>query len=84
MVDLEKGKGSDRQFRRRPLILVTNDDGIMSPGIRELTRALVKLGDVVVIAQQVSKVQWRTQSRWMIQSGPRAGDSARIWIMCEL
>ena len=50
MVDLEKGTGSDRQFRRRPLILVTNDDGIMSPGIRELTRALVKLGDVVVIA----------------------------------
>lgn len=50
MMDLGKGGGSGKQFRRRPLILVTNDDGIMSPGIRELTEALVKLGDVVVIA----------------------------------
>ncbi len=49
-MDLGKGGGSRKQFRRRPLILVTNDDGIMSPGIRELTEALVKLGDVVVIA----------------------------------
>ncbi len=49
-MDLGKGGGSGKQFRRRPLILVTNDDGIMSPGIRELTEALVKLGDVVVIA----------------------------------
>ena len=49
-MDLGKGGGSGKQFRRRPLILVTNDDGIMSPGIRGLTEALVKLGDVVVIA----------------------------------
>jgi len=49
-MDPSESGGSGKQFRRRPLILVTNDDGIMSPGIRELTEALVKLGDVVVIA----------------------------------
>jgi len=36
--------------RRRPLILVTNDDGIYSPGIRALTKAMNDIGDVVVIA----------------------------------
>ena len=36
--------------RRRPLILVTNDDGITSPGIRELARAMNEVGNVVVVA----------------------------------
>jgi len=34
----------------RPLILITNDDGIGSRGIAHLTRIAVTLGDVVVVA----------------------------------
>jgi 5'-nucleotidase len=34
----------------RPLILVTNDDGIFAPGIKALTNAAKKHGDVVVVA----------------------------------
>lgn len=36
--------------RKRPLIVVTNDDGVSSPGIKALTSALKKLGDVIVVA----------------------------------
>ncbi len=39
-----------RRLRRPPLILVTNDDGIDSPGLAALRRALHPLGRVVVIA----------------------------------
>lgn len=35
---------------KRPLILVTNDDGITSLGIRTLVELMVVLGDVVVVA----------------------------------
>lgn len=34
----------------RPIILVTNDDGITSPGIRHLIDAVQPLGEVVVVA----------------------------------
>ncbi|MDI7275763.1 MAG: 5'/3'-nucleotidase SurE [Anaerolineae bacterium] len=34
----------------RPLILVSNDDGIMSPGLEALVRALHRLGNVMVVA----------------------------------
>ncbi len=34
----------------RPLILVSNDDGFDAPGIRALAMAMMKLGDVVVVA----------------------------------
>ena len=34
----------------RPLILVTNDDGITAPGIRSLIRVMNTLGEVVVVA----------------------------------
>lgn len=34
----------------RPLILVTNDDGISAPGIRNLVESIVDLGDVIVVA----------------------------------
>jgi len=37
-------------MKKRPLILVTNDDGITAPGIRELIKAMNELGDVVVVA----------------------------------
>jgi len=35
---------------KRPLILVTNDDGITAPGIRVLIEVMNTLGDVVVVA----------------------------------
>ena len=35
---------------KKPLILVTNDDGITAPGIRALVEAMRPLGDVVVVA----------------------------------
>jgi len=34
----------------RPLILVTNDDGFDSPGLRAAVRAAMRLGDVLVVA----------------------------------
>lgn len=34
----------------RPLILITNDDGIFAPGIKALSEAAKTLGDVVVVA----------------------------------
>ncbi len=36
--------------RKRPLIVVTNDDGVASPGIKALSAALKKVGDVLVVA----------------------------------
>jgi 5'-nucleotidase len=35
---------------KRPVILVTNDDGIMAPGIRHLIKLMRTLGDVIVVA----------------------------------
>ncbi|RCW90309.1 5'/3'-nucleotidase SurE [Winogradskyella arenosi] len=35
---------------KRPLILVTNDDGITAPGVRTLISVMKELGDVVVVA----------------------------------
>lgn len=35
---------------QKPLLLVSNDDGVYSEGIRELTKALQKIGEVVVVA----------------------------------
>ena len=37
-------------LKKTPLILVTNDDGITSPGITALTEAVKELGNVVVVA----------------------------------
>ncbi|HBT08750.1 MAG TPA: 5'/3'-nucleotidase SurE, partial [Leeuwenhoekiella sp.] len=36
--------------KQKPLILVTNDDGITAPGIRTLISIMQELGDVVVVA----------------------------------
>ena len=35
---------------KRPLILITNDDSIVAPGIRTLISAMKEIGDVVVVA----------------------------------
>ena len=37
-------------MKKKPLILVTNDDGISAPGIRTLISIMNKIGDVVVVA----------------------------------
>lgn len=34
----------------RPVILITNDDGIMAPGLHNLVHAVKDLGDIVVVA----------------------------------
>ena len=36
--------------QQKPLILITNDDGITAPGIRKLISIMQELGDVVVVA----------------------------------
>lgn len=36
--------------KKRPLILVTNDDGVSAPGIRALIEVAKKIGDVCVVA----------------------------------
>ncbi|MEZ7496086.1 5'/3'-nucleotidase SurE [Leeuwenhoekiella aequorea] len=36
--------------QQKPLILVTNDDGITAPGIRKLISIMQEIGDVVVVA----------------------------------
>ena len=40
---------------KRPLILVTNDDGITAPGIRTLINVMNSIGDVVVVAPDSPK-----------------------------
>lgn len=37
-------------MKKKPLILVTNDDGISAPGIRALIQVMKQIGDVVVVA----------------------------------
>ena len=34
----------------KPIILVTNDDGISAPGIRALIEVMAEIGEVVVVA----------------------------------
>jgi 5'-nucleotidase len=41
---------SKSKKKDRPVILITNDDGIMAPGIRNLVEAVRDLGKVVVVA----------------------------------
>lgn len=36
--------------KKKPTILVTNDDGITAPGLRTLIKVMRKIGDVVVVA----------------------------------
>ncbi|MCU0607109.1 MAG: 5'/3'-nucleotidase SurE [Candidatus Edwardsbacteria bacterium] len=42
-------------MKRKPLILITNDDGIDAAGIRHLRRALDRLGETVVFAPKSEK-----------------------------
>jgi broad specificity polyphosphatase/5'/3'-nucleotidase SurE len=49
--------------KTKPLILITNDDGISAPGIRALIDVMSDIGEVVVVARINHKVQWATQSK---------------------
>ena len=40
----------EKEIKEKPVILVTNDDGITSPGIAALVKAMKTIGDVVVVA----------------------------------
>ena len=40
----------------KPLILVTNDDGITAPGLRSLIHIMNEIGDVVVVAPDLSLI----------------------------
>jgi len=39
-----------KEMKKKPLILVTNDDGISAPGIRALIAVMSEIGNVVVVA----------------------------------
>ena len=36
--------------KTRPLILITNDDGVSAPGLRALISVMEELGEIVVVA----------------------------------
>ena len=46
----QKAKNIKENFMSKPLILVTNDDGITAPGIRKLISIVNEIGDVIVVA----------------------------------
>ncbi|MDQ3049670.1 MAG: 5'/3'-nucleotidase SurE [Bacteroidota bacterium] len=45
-----KKKQDIKKSSSKPIILVTNDDGITAPGLRSLVEAMKQLGEVVVVA----------------------------------
>ncbi len=47
---MKRKSKSVNQKSKIPLIVLTNDDGIQSPGLHALARAMLKLGDVLVVA----------------------------------
>jgi 5'/3'-nucleotidase SurE len=46
----------------KPLILVTNDDGITAPGIRALIEVMSEIGTVIVVAPDTPQSAMDTQS----------------------
>ena len=58
-------------MQKKPLILVTNDDGITAPGIRTLIEVMNEIGDVVVLAPD------------SLQSGMGHGITLDSTIYCE-
>lgn len=50
------------EIKNKPLILISNDDGVEAKGINELIKAMLPLGDIVVVAPD----------------GPRSGMSSAI------
>lgn len=50
MIISQKATKNKEKFMSKPLILVTNDDGITAPGIRKLISIVNEIGDVIVVA----------------------------------
>ena len=48
-------------MKTKPLILVTNDDGITAPGLRSLIEVMNEIGEVVVVAPDSLSRVWDTQ-----------------------
>lgn len=46
----KKSSSKSKTVKKRPVILVTNDDGITAPGIRNLVETMQAFGEVVVVA----------------------------------
>jgi 5'-nucleotidase len=46
----KKVKAKSPIVKKRPVILVTNDDGITAPGLRNLAETMMQFGDVVIVA----------------------------------
>ncbi len=53
---------------QKPLILITNDDGVNAPGLHYLTQSVLPYGDVIVVAP----------------NGPRSGQSSAITVDAPL
>lgn len=53
---------------QKPLILITNDDGVNAPGLHYLTQTVLPYGDVIVVAP----------------NGPRSGQSSAITVDAPL
>jgi 5'-nucleotidase len=49
-VEKKKEKHTGIEDKEKPIILVTNDDGITAPGIAALVKAMKSIGEVVVVA----------------------------------
>jgi 5'-nucleotidase len=45
-----RGEKPKLTMGKKPLILITNDDGITAPGIRSLIEVMLEIGEVVVVA----------------------------------
>ncbi len=46
----------------RPLILVSNDDGITAPGIRNLAHIMKEFGEVIVVAPDSPSIRTRARN----------------------
>jgi 5'-nucleotidase len=66
------GRGTDMTDSTQPLILVTNDDGIESPGLAAAAAALAPLGELLIIAPLIQQTS-RGRSRPL-----RDGSDGRI------
>jgi len=53
----------------RPLILITNDDGVLSPGLHAAAEAVIDLGDVLIVAPATGQ----TSMSRAFTSGPDVG-----------
>lgn len=68
-------------MQKKPKILITNDDGIMAPGLRHLWESLVEIADLHIIApaEEKSGVGLGITIREPLQIFPVAWDKTPAW-----